>query len=202
MFWPAVQTKGYGQDVSGVVDRAALAAAAVGAGACALESRGALRPRVGARGARPEHDLRGLRRGARCAAVSSDDDDGAASVCVFAGGVLVAEDRASVRGARGFHGGDGVAAAGLSDGEQVPAAASAGARRSFQTSSPALPEGGDGDAGACGPRWDEDQSQREQAQGDELRADAQGRSAAGGGGEAVVFRSRGGRPSGRRRAGT
>src|SRR5580704_13162349 len=128
MFSPAVQTKMHGEDVPGVVDRAALAIATVGAGVGAAGARGALRPGARARGAGPERNLRGVRRGARCAAVPSDEDDGAASLRVFAGGVFVAEDRASVRGAGGLHGRDRAAAAGLSDGEQVPAATPVGAR--------------------------------------------------------------------------
>src|SRR5262245_29954698 len=97
-----------------------LAVASVGARAGAAEPPVALRAGDGAPGPGPQRDPRDLPGGARVSAVSPGDDDGAAAVLVHAGRLLLAPDLSRLRGARGLHGGDCTAEAGLPHGERVP----------------------------------------------------------------------------------
>ena len=80
----------------------------------ARESPGASDPGDGAGRAGPCGDRGGLRAGAaRLSALSPGDDGGALAVRLQPRHLLVAADRAGLRGAARLHGGDGAAAAGL-----------------------------------------------------------------------------------------
>ena len=69
---------------------------------------------------------------------------------------------------------------------QLSADAFAGTGRVVHAGVAIMREGGIGEVGACGHRWDETESQRQQTQGDELRADDRKReTVAGGSGEAT-----------------
>ena len=104
------------------------------------------------------------------AAVRSADDDGAASARLCERHLLVAADRQGGGGAGGLHDDRGGRSAGLPHDLGVPPAAPEGAGRAVRAGVEACREGRVGEARARGARRHQDQGERVQAQGDELRA--------------------------------
>ena len=120
-----------------------------------------------------------VRRGAGLSALPPGDDDGAAAVCLLPGDLLVAADRAGLRGAGRLHGGDGDAAAGLPDDQRVSPAASGGAERVCSCRCcGCASKAGLVKLGPRGARRHQDEGERLEAQGDELRPDEGGRGGA------------------------
>src|SRR5258708_27342002 len=85
------------------------------------------------------------------------------------GHLLLARDRQGVPGTGGFHEHCGARRAGFPHHFGFPQAALEGAGPTVQAGLASVREGRPGGARACGARWYQDQSQRIEAQGDELR---------------------------------
>ena len=115
-------------------------------------------------------DCRQLHERAGSAAVRSADDDGAASAWLCERHLLVAADRQGGGGAGGLHDDRGGRPAGLPHDLGVPPAAPEGAGRAVRAGVEAGREGRAGEARARCARRHQDQGERVQAQGDELRA--------------------------------
>ena len=118
-----------------------------------------------------------------------DDDDGGVAVCLQPRHPCLAADRPGLRRAGRFHGRDRNAAAGLSHHQRLQEAPSAGAVGAlFVQVLGFVPRGGAGEARPRGARWHPDQSQRLEAQSDELRPNGPGGGGAGRGGGGLARR--------------
>src|ERR1700733_10138097 len=106
------------------------------------------------------------------------------------GGLLVAADRAGLRGAAGFCGGNGDAASGLPHDQRVPQTPSGSAIGSVPAGLEAVPRGRSCEAWPCGARRHQDQGQCRDQQGDELWPDERGGAEACSGSPTMVRRSR------------
>jgi len=144
------------------------AAAAVALGLGAGRSPGAVRGRPGGH-AGPWCHRGHLRRGAGLPAVPPVHDDEGAVVRLLHGDVLVAADGGEAARQRGVPVPGGREPAGLQDGQRLPEAARGGAVGAVRAGPGDLPGVGAGEAGSGGGGRDEDQGQRVEAQGDELR---------------------------------
>src|SRR6185437_330296 len=181
------------QDVPPVRTSAGVSAAAVAVGVAAAGPLGAVHP--GYRpAAGPVPDLRALRaRAAGLPASRSADDGGAAPVWVLRRGPVVAEDRAEDPRGRGVPGDcRGWASRPLAN-QQLPASAPGGAGRPLCGGSVLVPEGRTGETWLGRAGRNEGESERVQAQGDELRAHEERRPKAARKGLRVAGQGRAGR---------
>src|SRR5277367_4391619 len=114
-------------------------------------------------------DRRKLQKRAWSAAVRSAHDEGPAALCLLLWSLFLAEDREGVRRAGRFHDDRRARRARFSHDRRLQEASSAAAGEVVFAGAEAGGKSRVGEAGACRARRHEDQGQRLQTQGDELR---------------------------------
>src|SRR6476661_9823576 len=110
-----------------------------------------------------------LQKRAWSAAIRSAHDDGAAALCLLLWSLFLAEDREGLRRAGRFHDDRGARRARFSHDRRLQEASSAAAGEAVFAGAEAGGKSRAGEAGACRARRREDQGERLQTQGDELR---------------------------------
>src|SRR5882757_775380 len=102
-------------------------------------------------------------------AIRSAPDDGPAALCLLLWSLLLAEDREGLRRAGRFHDDRGARRARFSHDRRLQEASSAAAGEAVFAGAEAGGKSRAGEVGACRARRHEDQGERLQTQGDELR---------------------------------
>src|SRR6202044_1644063 len=129
----------------------------------------AVRRRFGARAPGSVGDRRKLQKWAWSAAIRSAHDDGPAALCLLLWSLFLAEDREGMRRAGRFHDDRRARRARFSHDRRLQEASSAGVGEAIFAGAEAGGKSRAGEAGACRAGRHEDQGERLQTQGDELR---------------------------------